>query len=662
MKNPSSLRRSALLPLILLLTSLSLLPQPLAAQPGGEGCGGEGDEATGLALFSDEHEGRLDAPLLDTAVEIHVTGLIARTAVTQRFWNATAAWVEGIYTFPLPENAAVDTLRMKIGERTIEGEIREKEEARKVYDEAKAEGQKASLVEQHRPNVFTTSVANLGPDEVVEISLEYQQELAYVDGTFTLRFPMVVAARYEAGGQPLGDLPQPPLAERKVNPVSLAIDLEPGFPLANLSSSTHAITSREFAPRRFRVELASEVVPADRDFVLSWTPARGEAPSYGIFTQEVAGETFALVMMLPPAEDSGPSLPREVIYVIDTSGSMSGSSMVQARAALVAGLGRLTPGDWFNVIEFNSVMRKLFPVSVLASADNIETAQRFVTSLSAGGGTEMLPALEAALNGPAASQANVRQVVFITDGEVTDEEELFAAIERSLGASRLFTVGIGPAPNTYFMAEAAARGRGTHTLISSTSEVSARMGELFVKLERPVATDLALTLTDPTAEVIPERLPDLYQGEPLVVAVRARELGQSLRLSARSEGQPKTLEVEAVGSSEHAGIDKLWARRKLGALERELALGGDEAAIRPAMVELALAHHLVSRFTSLVAVETTPSRPAGERALARIVPVNAPDDAGELPAGGTRARLVVLIGLLLLLSAMVVRWRPIATT
>ncbi len=290
-----------------------------------EGTVGLGDVKQGRLLFRTGQAGRfIPAPTLKTDVQITVTGVIARTIVKQEFTNQGKDWAEGIYVFPLPETAAVDHLRMKVGERLIEGQIKERAEAKKVYEQAKQEGKRASLVEQERPNIFTTSVANIAPHDRITIEIEYQETIRYDQGRFQLRFPMVVGPRYIPGtpvfveDQPQGgqgfapDTDRVPDASRvtppvehpaygSINPVSLSVDLAPGFPLDRLESASHPILIVPEPDGRQQVTLRQDTVPADRDFQLTWQPAQGQDPSATVFTQQRDGATYAFMMVMPPA-------------------------------------------------------------------------------------------------------------------------------------------------------------------------------------------------------------------------------------------------------------------------------------------------------------------------------------------------------------------------
>ena len=399
------------------------------------------------------------APQVRTDVSIHVTGVVARVRVRQRFHNPADAWVEGGYVFPLPENAAVDRLRMRYAERLIEGEIQEQQQARATYERARADGQGATLLDQQRANVFTISVANIPPGDMVQVEIEYQQRLRWLDGEFSLRFPTVVGPRY-IPGSPLvtesagfaghgwaADTDQVPDASQitppvvagvgdSLNPVTIDVDLNAGLALGDISSPYHDIVTEEQGPGRYRVRLAQGVMPAERDFVLRWRPELAQQPTAALFAEAWRDMHYKLLLVMPPRADAvAQTTARELILVIDTSGSMHGDSIEQARAALLGALRELRPGDRFNVIQFNDRVRTLFTRARPADADNLGRAQRYVRALHAAGGTEMLPAVRRALRNPNPSGL-LRQVVFLTDGAVGNEQTLFEATSAAAACSR----------------------------------------------------------------------------------------------------------------------------------------------------------------------------------------------------------------------------------
>ena len=625
----------------------------------------------GTLLLSDG-ESRVAAPLLFTDVHIDVAGMTARARVTQRFVNPTSDWREGVYVFPLPEKAAVDHLDMRIGTRIIEGQIKEKEQARRTYEAAKSDGKKAALVEQERPNLFTTNVAHIGPDEEIVVSIEYQQSLHYDAGTFSLRFPLAITPRYISSQTSSAtffedddeamDRITPPVAHPSIgsiNPVAIDIELDAGLPLAHLTSTSHAIHVEEQPRNRYRVTLSSGVVPASRDFVLNWMPDVGAAPGATLLTETRDGRKFALLMVLPPVvAATSARTPREITYIVDTSGSMAGVSIDQAKEALLIALGRLQPGDRFNVIEFNSETRALYRSPMPVDSTTIGDARTFVQRLSARGGTEMLPALTMALATPREGMS-MRQIVFLTDGAVGNENELLRLIEQQLGDRRLFTIGIGPAPNTFFLKKAAEAGRGTFTFIADVREVKDKMSALIRKIESPALTDMNVVWPG-GAITYPSKLPDLYAGEPVLLTA---ELSHNtpdrlVTVTGVRDGKPWSAKLPLDTSVSAPGVGVLFARDKIEALMDAKRNGANADDVKKQVVDVALGFHLVSAYTSLVAVDVTPTAPTGTTAIKSALPTNLPDglvhDAifGGVPQTATPAPLLFVAGILSLLLAV----------
>lgn len=622
-------------------------------------------QLTGLVRPNDVNSGSLlfpskdpsffiEAPRLKTDVEMDVSGPVARVKVTQRFQNPSKGWVEGTYVFPLPENSAVDELKMQIGDRFIEGQIKPRQEAREIYEQAKAEGKKAALLEQQRPNIFTNQVANIGPGETIVVQIEYQQAVHQSGGEFSLRFPMVVAPRYNpapvvqtvefnnGAGFAVPTDPVPnrdkieapvldPRENAKINPVALTVNLKAGFPLGDVKSAFHDVDIKQDGDQNRVISLKGKSVPADKDFELTWKAAPGKTPSAGLFREVLDGKTYLLAFVTPPAtpDASAAPLKREVIFVIDNSGSMSGESIAQAKESLALAISKLGADDRFNVIRFDDTMTDYFGGLVGATPDNREKAIAYVRGLTADGGTEMLPALEDALrNQGSVANGALRQVVFLTDGAIGNEQQLFMEITNNRSDARVFTVGIGSAPNSYFMTKAAELGRGTFTHIGSTDQVATRMGELFAKLQNPAMTDIAATFEGTQAsDITPNPMPDLYTGEPVVLTAElpnGKPAGK-LQITGKTGAQPWRVEMDIANAADGKGLSKLWARRKIDDLEARAYERQDPAALDKDVETIAMAHHLVSRVTSLVAVDVTPSRPDGQPVTSTKLPLNLPD-------------------------------------
>lgn len=480
-------------------------------------------------------------------------------------------------------------------------------------------------------------------------------------------FPSTVTPRYLPGlptssgapgtgwGQNTGSV----LDARRVTPpvvlggagplLDLRVKLDAGVPLIRVHSSSHPLSVRRPPAAPIDVRLKEGPVLADRDFTLEWEVAPSDAPMSAVFTEEFAGERYALVMALPPEgpREDAARLPRETLFVIDTSGSMAGTSLVQAQRSLERGLDALRPEDRFNVIDFDSAARQLFDAAVPATTKNVQRALSWIADLEADGGTEMLSALTLAM-AAAPSAERVGQLVFITDGSVANEDELFTFIRQHLGQQRLFTVGIGSAPNRHFMRAAARFGRGTFTEVGSLGEVETKMDGLWAKLDAPQMKDLNLAWEGGAApDVWPSRLPDLYRGEPLVILAKLGPSHRGVELQGQRAGRGFSVALPLGDAATERGIHRLWARRKIEDLMDMSTLGTPDAEIRAQVVPLALEHGLVSRYTSLVAIDSVRSADGPARQVAVGLALPAGNDMfGNLPQTATPGPICLLLGVL----------------
>ena len=649
----------------------------------------------GFAFRSVEGELEL-ATVLASEADYQVNGILARARITQHFMNPYDEWQEGIYVFPLPETAAVDSLVMRIGDRVIEGKIKQRTLARIEYEEASASGQQAALVDQERPNIFTASVANIPPGASISIEIEYQHKVDVYDGEYSLRLPLVVGPRYVPSKPVLAlinneqgvflapaiegaDRITPPVrkpSEGLINPVHLTVTLAPGFPLGTIDSSSHELDIIPGQDGSYMITSAEGVVPADRDFELTWTQERDAAPHVSLFKEQVDGEVYLLGMVVPPSLENDidmPRVPREVIFVIDTSGSMSGTSMPQAKEALLLALRRLQPQDSFNIIRFSDDASALFDSAMPADRKHVLIALSYASSLVSGGSTEMMPALRLALQGEPRSR-HLKQIIFITDGSVGNEAELFKVVAANIGNSRLFAVGIGSAPNGYFMRKAAELGRGSFTIIDDIREVEERMSDLFATLERPMVTDLAFNWLDAkNISVYPDPLPDLYAGEPLIFTARMEEDSDAISISGQVFGTNWTTSLPVANARSSEGIARLWAHDRIDDLNNAVFEGLDPDFIKKRVTDLALDFGLLTKHTSMVAIDVTPARLIEEVLATHNISTNLPNGWGyesvfdqtdhspaaismqqtvslNVPQGATPAQLLIISGLVVLFA------------
>jgi len=637
----------------------------------------------GSLMFRSPVSGRYElVPLRHTAVQIDVRGLVAAATVTQRYENESDLPLEAVYVFPLPHHAAVYDMEARIGDRVIKSVIKEREEAKRTYEAARREGKRAALLEQERPNIFTASLANVMPKDRIEVRIRYVEALPWEDGRVRLTFPMVVGPRYIPGTVATGhagtgwapDTDAVADASRITSPVrnpdsrpghdvSVAVRVEAGTPLAGITSPTHPVKLTTAQDGTTTVRLAAAQTLPNRDFVLELRRADARTPQAAIFLspqRDAAGAEFMVVAFPPSVQREDERPPMEMLFLIDVSGSMAGTSIEQARAALLQGLDRLRAGDRFNVVAFDDRFRAFRPLPVAATAKDLEAGRRFARGLAPGGGTEMLPALEH-LMAMEAEPGFLRYIVLLTDGCLGNEEQIFASLKSDLGAARLFTVAIGSAPNHHLATKMAEFGRGSFSHIADEGEITEQMGRLLDQIESPVLTDLALEWEGVQVEhVYPSRLPDLFLGRPLMVFGRVTSGGGGLvRLcgTAREAPYREELPFALVSASFHPGITTLWARERVEDLldSWRQADGEEERGQRRAeVVANAIRYNLVTRFTSLVAVEEKlVVNPGGEAATA-VVPTELPGGwqmdkvFGANPAGGTADLFLEALGAALL--------------
>lgn len=638
----------------------------------------------GSLLFRSPISGRYESvPLVHTDAALDVRGLVAAATVTQLYVNSSTAPIEAVYIFPLPHDAAVYDMEIRIGNRVIRSEIHERAEAKRVYEAAKTEGKRAALLEEERPNIFTSSIANIMPNDRIEVRLRYVEPLRWEEGRIRLVFPMVVGPRYIPGTQAVdhtgtgwaSDTDAVPDASqitpvvrnpesRSGHDISVTVDLDSGFEAASVKSVSHDVNVHRLADGRRRLELAAGVTLPNKDFVLEVQQAESTQPKAALFLSpgNDSGETHFLLAAFPPTVQPDERMPVEMLYMIDVSGSMSGTSIEQAREALLQALDRLRPSDRFGILAFCDTYKEFSSQPLLASAENLTRARDYVRSLEAGGGTEMLPALLHLMRKPQIP-GTLRHIVLLTDGDLGNEEQIFDALRHDLGGARLYTVAIGSAPNLFLATKMAQYGRGTFTHIADIQEIQTQMTRLFESIESPVLTDVKLSFEGvEIADVYPERLPDLFQRQPLLIFGRISKgrVGK-VHLTARAGNDPyeTSIAFDASKATFHPGITTLWARQRVEELMdhwRESDENG-QAEIRASVIAHAIRYRLVTRFTSLVAVEEVVVNTGGQ---SKTVPVPTELPAGwqmekvfGAPATGTADAFLETLGIALLLAGIV---------
>jgi Ca-activated chloride channel homolog len=555
------------------------------------------------------------AEMLSTEITSEVTGFIVRTKVRQHFRNPSSDWMEGRYQFPLPDDAAVDEMILIIGERRIVSEIQEKKQALKTYQKAAAAGKKAALLSQQRPNMFSTAVANIEPGGDIVVELSFQSMAAQDGVNFSWRMPQAITPRYNSLSAATyiqdADVTAPKSHyDRRGdrNPTSFRILMKKADALVALESPSHDIDLSEGDETARVIKLANGSLPADKDFVLHWQYAQGEEASTVVFFEDREDARYILGMVLPPkAATDVLSAPRDITFVIDVSGSMHGLSMEQARKALIKGLELLGPKDRFDIIAFNDRTWRLFGQSRAVTPDSLSDAYRFIGGLQADRGTEMYPALSAALQ-DSRSEDYLRQIMFLTDGAVSNEQRMFDLVKDTVGPARLFTVGLGSAPNGWFMRKAAEQGRGVHLQVSNLANTQSELERLFNDMSAPTLQNIELGLPE-SSDFYPRQVPDLFGQRPLTFVTRQDQGVEPIRIAAMGpQGQPWQYDLQMSDATAGSGISKFWAGRKIESLTDARSRGMSADLVREAVLDVSLTHGVLSEFTSFVAVDQTPAR------------------------------------------------------
>ena len=560
-------------------------------------------------------------PLKHTAVHAEISGFLSRVRVTQEFENTFSEKIEAVYVFPLPQNAAVDDLTMRIGERIVRGKIMKREDAREVYEAAKSNGQIASLLDQERPNIFTQSVANILPGEKVTIEISYVETLKYEDGAYEFVFPMVVGPRYIPGAQvgqlaggfapdtdkvPDGSKITPQIAkDRAGHDISISVRIDAGVPIETLASKSHEIESAMLTASSYTVTLKDEQTIPNKDFVLRFDVA-GKKISDAVLThRSERGGYFTLILQPPDTFRQQDVTPKEIVFVLDTSGSMSGFPIEKAKEAMRLALDGLNPQDTFNLITFAGDTAILFPEPVAATPGNLRKAQAFLESRNGGGGTEMMKAIRAALD-PTDSQDHIRVVCFMTDGYVGDDAEIIAEVQKHPKA-RVFSFGIGTSVNRYLLDKMAENGRGEVEYVALNDDGSAAARRFHERVRSPLLTDVSVDFGDlKVTDVYPKRITDLFSAKPVIIHGRYTGAGSGvIKLKGKSSGNDVVREI-AVNFPEadpnHDVLATLWARTKIDELASQ-DYTNQKPEIRDAITNLGLDFRLMTQFTSFVAVE-----------------------------------------------------------
>lgn len=588
-------------------------------------------------------------PLKHTDVRAEISGFLARVTVTQEFWNPSDEKIEAVYVFPLPQDAAVDDMTLQVGELKVRGVIKRREEAQAVFEAARRLGHVAALLDQERPNIFTQSVANITPGARVLVTISYVDVLKYDVGAYEFVFPMVVGQRYIPGrpesrkqGAQKGTDRVPDAAritparvgngQRAGHDISLTVELDAGVAVQAFRSVSHEINLERPSASSAVVRLLNQAEIPNRDFVLRYQVAGRQVQEAVLAHNGRKGGFLAVILQPPERFPESDVRPKEIVFVLDTSGSMAGFPIETAKRVIQQALAGLYARDTFNLITFAGDTHVLFPAPVPATAANIALAKKFLSGRSGDGGTEMMDAIRAALE-PTDSQEHLRIVCFLTDGEVGNDMEILAEVQKHPNA-RVFSFGIGSSVNRFLLEKMAQTGRGEAEFVTVEQQAKAAAQRFYERLRSPLLTDITADWGGlPVSDVFPARPADLFAGRPVVLLARySGSASGTVRLQGKRAGDPYTREIPVSLPAEqkrNAVLGRLWARQRIGQLMSQdwkgVQQGAPDGDLKEQIVQLGLEHRLMTQFTSFVAVEEVPVTDGGP---ARVIEVPL-----EVPAG-----------------------------
>ena len=613
----------------------------------GEAQDGSQDRSPGtgamLAHLPEQAIKEIPLPLKHTDVKARIDGYISTVNVRQQFHNPFDTKIEAVYLFPLPEKSAVSEFLMIIGDRKIRGILREKEEAEAIYREARSQGYQASLLVQHRPNIFEQKVANIEPGKSIDVDIQYFNTLAYNDGWYSFVFPTVVGPRYNPPGHSDPIIPVPHGAavkpengtsisylrpeERSGHDLSISVEIDAGVAIEELES-THEIVTTRPTNASAKVKLAAQSTIPNRDFVLNFQVA-GKTVKSSLMTYRdpKTNQGYFTMMLYPPSDhESLPRRPMEMVFVLDCSGSMNGWPLNRSKDAVNAALDNLQEGDTFQIIRFSENSTQLGATPLPATRENIARGRQYLKTLNSTGGTQMIEGIKAALDFPH-DPARLRFVSFMTDGYIGNELDIIGAVHERIGDARIFSFGVGSSVNRYLLERMAKEGRGAVAYLSPNDSATNIMNNFFARISHPALTDLEINWGGmAVSDVYPAQLPDMFVGRAVVVTGKYTGSPDDVAVAGARGSERLDLTIRAAETDESKiQVSRIWARLRIADLADRQAWEADPYdELGNAIKSTALEYQLMSDYTSFVAVDAS-RQTEGDHGVTVHQPVPVPD-------------------------------------
>lgn len=599
---------------------------------------------------------QLAFPLKHTEVSAQVAGNLSRVEVTQTFENPFTTTLEAVYVFPLPDEAAVDEMLIKIGDRTIIGHIKQREEAQQIYQQAKQQGRTAGLLEQERDNIFTQSLANIQPGEQIDVIIRYSASLQFEGGNYEFVFPMVVGPRY-IPGTPIGDnavgsgsAPGPmsqnqdtdlvpdasglnapilPAGTRSGHDINMTVEIDAGVNIQGVRSPSHQLQISHEG-HRVRVGLVGSDTIPNKDFILRYQVGAETTQSTLLTQSDNQGGHFALYLI--PALEYAPEqiVPKDVVFLIDTSGSQMGNPLRQCQELMRRFIQGLNPDDTFSIIDFSDTTQQLSPVPLPNTQKNQSRAIAYINQLTASGGTQLLRGIQAVLNFPVTDPGRLRSIVLLTDGYIGNENQILAEVQRHLkSGNRLYSFGAGSAVNRFLLNRIAEIGRGICRVIRHDEIPDETVERFFRQINNPVLASIQVTWEGKgeSPVIYPAIAPDLFAEQPLVLFGRKPDaVAGTLQVSGIAAGgvrYQQRFEVDFQPGGNPA-VAQLWGRSRIKALMTQM-VSGERKSVVEAVTQTAIAYQLLCQYTAFVAVSEEVRVDHPEASVSVQVPVEMPE-------------------------------------
>ncbi|MCC3408190.1 MAG: after-VIT domain-containing protein [Microcoleus sp. PH2017_10_PVI_O_A] len=622
--------------------------------------------------------------LKQTEVKAKIAGNISRVEVVQKFENPFPESLEAIYVFPLPDEAAVDDMEIKIGDRIIKANIKRRDEALEIYQKAREQGRTAGLLEQERDNIFTQSLANIKPGEKIEVTIRYTESLKFVGGDYEFVFPTVVGPRYisrntippnpplaRGGDSSDADRINPPLlppGTRSGQDIAISVEIDAGVAIGDVRSTSHQITT-ERSDNLVRVQLANYDKIPNKDLILRYRVS-GENTRATVLSQaDQRGGHFATYLIPALNYKSNEIVPKDVVFLMDTSGSQQGEPLAKSKELMRRFIQGLNPKDTFTIIDFANTAQALSTTPLANTAQNRQSAINYIDKLQANGGTELLNGIQAVMKFPAAPTERLRSIVLITDGYIGNEKEVLALVQRSIKpGNRLYSFGVGSSVNRFLLNRLAEVGRGTSQVIRQDEPSAEAAEKFFRQINSPVLTNIQISWEGmgEKPEIYPIAPPDLFTAQPLVLfGKKSDRTNGQLRIRGTQAGGKAYEQILPVNFAQSGGrqrestsaaaivtdfgnpaVAQLWGRSRIKDLMNQM-FGGETPSLVEAVTNTALSYRLLSEYTAFVAVsEEVRVEPDGARRRVEV-PVELPQgvsyngiveaDEREQTRGGTRS-------------------------